>query len=304
MPHLADHTPLLGNDELECLQSYILEQRDRRRAVSSLYNGPALSHHRGHGMELHDVRPYQSGDDIRHMDWRATARSSKPTTKVFLEERQHSLFLVVDRRPTMRFGTRGEIKAATAARAASIMAFTALAARERVSGLILENTVAHYPSARTLEGVWPLIQAAAAPLHITAPMTAASAHIHFKSIYEQLFRHAERDTTVCLISDFHDVYEQHRPALSWLAERFETLALRIIDPAEITMQDTGRMRIASPITGKVVVINTDDNDIRHRYNEKMARRATELQQIFSSAGIQFTTVHNDKDIFQQLNPIS
>ena len=300
MQHLTDHAPLLGHDELERLQGYILERRDRRRAVSSLYNGPALSHHRGHGMDLHDVRPYQPGDDIRHMDWRATARSNKPTTKVFLEERQHSLLLVVDRRPTMRFGTKGELKAASAARAASIMAFTALAARERVSGLILENTMIHYPSARTLEGVLPLVQAAAAPLRISNP----APQIPFHAIYEQLFRHAERGTTVYLISDFHDVDEQHATALSWLAERFETLAIRIVDPAEISMQGAGRMRITSPISGKTVVIDTDDSDIRHRYDEKMTQRTAQLQRLFAGAGIQFITIHNNKDIFQQLNPIS
>lgn len=303
MYHPAEHTPLLADNELERLQGLILERRDRRRAASSPYSGPAISRHRGYGMELHDVRAYHPGDDIRHMDWRATARSNKPTTKVFLEERQRSLFLVVDRRAAMHFGTRGEIKAACAARVASIMAFTALAAQEHVSGLIIENTLTHYPSAHTLQGVFPLIKATAAPLkEINASSRTAATDFH--NVYEHIARHAERGTTVCIISDFHDADEEHKAALLYLAEYFETIAIRITDPAEETLQATGRMRIASPVTGRITVIDTDDVDIRHRYNKIMAQRSAGLQNLFLGAGIEYLTVYNHKDIFQQLSMLS
>jgi len=298
----ADHTPLLDHDELERLQSLILERRDRRRAVSSPYSGPAVSLHRGYGMELHDVRPYHPGDDIRHMDWRATARSNKPTTKVFLEERQRSLFVIVDRRPTMRFGTRGEIKVACAARVASIMAFTALAAQEHVSGLIIENTMTSYPSARTLAGVFPLLKAVTAPLG-NMSLSSQVTPIDLKNVYEHITRHAGRGTTVCIISDFHDVTDQHKPALLYLAGQFETIAIRIVDPAEESLQATGQMRMASPISGKTIAIDTDDAGIRQRYNEIMARRSTELRTLFTTAGIQYLAVHNHRDTFQQLSAL-
>jgi len=298
----ADHTPLLNLDELERLQGLILERRDKRRAVSSPYSGPAISHHRGYGMELHDVRPYHPGDDIRHMDWRATARSNKPTTKVFLEERQRNLSLVVDRRPSMRFGTRGEIKAACAARVASIMAFTALAAQEHVTGLIIEDVLTSYPAARTLHGVFPLIRAVAAPLK--GVNAGESAPVDFGIVYEHLARHTERGSTICIISDFHEVNERHKPALLYLADHFETIAIRIIDPAEEMLQGTGRMRFASPVSGETCVIDTDDADIRRRYNEIMARRSAELKDFFVSSGIQYVSVHNNKDVFRQLSALS
>jgi len=303
MHHLADQSPLLGHDELERLQSFILERRDRRRAVASPHGGAAISHYRGYGMELHDVRPYHPGDDIRHMDWRATARSNKPTTKVFLEERQHSLFLVVDRRPAMRFGTRGEIKAVCAARVASIMAFTALSAQEHVCGLVLDNTITNFPSARTLQGVFPLIKAIASPLK-GINQAAQSAPHDFHKVYEHIAKLAERGTTVCIISDFYDVDKQHKPALLYLADHFETIAIRIIDPAEEVMQNAGRMRMVSPTSGKIAVINTDDANIRQRYNELMARRSAELKAIFTTAGIEYLTVYNNKDAFQQLGMLS
>jgi uncharacterized protein (DUF58 family) len=299
----ADHTPLLNLDELERLQGLILERRDKRRAVSSPYSGPVVSHHRGYGMELHDVRPYHPGDDIRHMDWRATARSNKPTTKVFLEERQRNLFLVVDRRPPMRFGTRGEIKAACAARVAAIMAFTALAAQEHVTGLTIDNTMTDFSAARTLHGVFPFIRAMTAPFK-RVKIAAENTPVDAREIYEHLSRRAERGSTICIISDFHDTDAQHKPALQYLADHFETIALRIIDPAEEMLQGTGRMRVTSPVTGKTTVIDTDDADIRRRYNEIMTRHSAALKEIFIASGIQYAAIHNNKDAFQQLSLLS
>ena len=297
-----EHTPLLDHNELERLQGMILDRRDRCRTVSSPYSGPAISRHRGYGMELHDVRPYHHGDDIRHMDWRATARSHKPTTRIYLEERQHSLLLVVDRRPGMRFGTRGEIKAARAARIASIMAFTALAAQEHVAGLVIEDGLMRFAPARSLTGVFPLIRALAAPLHHTAPSPSTADEFH--QVCTHIAQHGERGTSVCLIGDFHDVDERHSPALRYLAEQFEPIAIRVVDPAERTLQATGRMRIVSPVTGRITVIDSDDAGIRQRYNDLMGQHSNKLHAIFTSAGFQYLTVDTDKDTFRQLGALS
>ncbi|MCC6303341.1 MAG: DUF58 domain-containing protein, partial [Gammaproteobacteria bacterium] len=161
----AAAAPLLDAEEFERLRQLALHYRSRSgRARQS--PGPGRHHTatRGQGIELHDVRPYQPGDDVRHMDWRATARSGRPITKVFVEEHARRLFLFVDRRPGMMFGTRRELKAATAARAAALLAFSALAEREPVAGLVFGEEIGHHAPAYSPEGVLPLLrQAAAAP---------------------------------------------------------------------------------------------------------------------------------------------
>jgi uncharacterized protein (DUF58 family) len=91
---------LISDAELERLRLITLQHRSRRYRILPVAapGGSRPSHWRGHGMELHESRPYQAGDDIRHLDWRATARSGKATTKVFVEERARNLFLLIDRR--------------------------------------------------------------------------------------------------------------------------------------------------------------------------------------------------------------
>src|SRR3990172_1873062 len=172
---MNNSAPLLSTAELERLQRQTLMHRGRRRTTAGAYAGPAPSIFRGRGMELEDVRAYQPGDDVRHMDWRATARTNRPITKVFRDERQQMIYLVIDRGPTMFFGTRGELKAASAARVAAVLAFSALAPQERVAGLISDPAGEQaFPKTRGLAGALKLLQAAAAPAPRNLARGAAS----------------------------------------------------------------------------------------------------------------------------------
>ena len=189
--------PLLSTVDLEQLQFKILERtmRSKHRVTSSVI-GQHPSIFRGHGMELEDMRAYQAGDDVRYMNWRATARSGKPIMKVFREERSQGLFLMIDRRPSMHFGTRGELKAVTAARSAAILAFSALAARDSVAGMIVESDEKFFPGARDINNVLQLLRAASAPLFNAGKYT-----VTMNTLLPQIDRAAGRGASVCLISD-------------------------------------------------------------------------------------------------------
>src|SRR3569623_3029854 len=160
-------TPLLDIAELERLQRQTLHHRRvQHRPVAGRWTGAARSLFRGRGMELDDTRAYQSGDDVRYLDWRATARSGRPMSKVFREERPRQVSLVIARSASMYFGTRVGAKAAAAARGAAILAFIALAEHDHVAGLVLDGARERaFPAARHLDGVLPLLRAAGAPMH-------------------------------------------------------------------------------------------------------------------------------------------
>ena len=292
------NTPLLTITELESLQRQTLRFHARqRRAVASRYAGPVVSLFRGRGMELEDLRAYQAGDDVRHMEWRATARSGRPITKVFREERQRLVYLVVDRGPTMGFGTRREIKAATAARVAALLAFSAVARQERVAGLVLNGDGEQdFPATRTLDGALHLLRAIIAPL-----ATTPSPRVTLPSL-ERLDRAAERGSSIYLISDFHHCDERQQPVLRHLAEHCELTAVHIVDPAEEQLSAIGRTRFRSP-DGELYVVDTDDPRLRERYAAVMAERAAALRRLMHGAGVTVVRIHTHDDVLSRLDQL-
>lgn len=289
---------LLSTTELEQLQWRILEHhRLSRHVVAAPFAGWQTSVFRGRGMELEEVRAYQPGDDVRRMDWRATARTGRPVVKVFREERNRSLFLLVDRGPAMRFGTRGELKAARAARVAAILAFSALTGHDSVAGIVVEEQERFFSQARHLEGVLPLLRAACAPLPEDSQAVAA------ETLLEQIDRAAERGSLICLVSDFAQWREEHLPLLLNLAARHDVLALRIVDPGEEELPDAGKLRIVSPATGRTCVIDTSDEQLRARYANAMADRSDALERLFKRAGIVLHRIYTHRDVLREMENI-
>lgn len=133
-----------------------------RGKVLATRSGGHLSPFRGRGMEFDEARIYQPGDDPRNMDWRVTARAGRPHVKLFREERERPLWLLVDQGPAMRFGTRVAFKSVIAAQAAALLAWAAVDRGDRVGGLIFDEQgrFEQKPAART-HGLLPLLQALA-----------------------------------------------------------------------------------------------------------------------------------------------
>jgi len=292
------YTPLLTIAELENLQRQTLRfQARQRRPVASRYAGPVISLFRGRGMELEDLRAYQAGDDVRHMEWRATARSGRPITKEFREERQRLVYIVIDRGPTMAFGTRREIKAATAARVAAVLAFSAVARQERVAGLVMNGDGEQdFPATRTLDGALHLLRAVIAPLAVTQ-----SSHFELASL-ERLDRSVERGSSIYLISDFQHFDDRQLMVLRHLSERCELTAVHIVDPAEEQLTAIGRTRFSSP-EGKLYVVDTDDPRLRERYAAMMAERTAVLQRRLLGAGVGVVRIHTYDDVASRLEQL-
>jgi uncharacterized protein (DUF58 family) len=133
-----------------------------RGKILATRSGGHLSRFRGRGMEFDESRVYQPGDDARNMDWRVTARAGTPHVKLFREERERPLWLLVDQGPSMRFGTRVAFKSVVAAQAAALLAWAAADRGDRVGGLVFDEQgrFEHRPAACT-QGLLPLLQALA-----------------------------------------------------------------------------------------------------------------------------------------------
>ncbi len=289
--------PLLSSDELCKLRNCLLSTHPSQTPGQTTLSGHHESFHRGHGMDWVDTRAYQPGDDLRHIDWRATARSGKATTKIFQEEQQYRLLLVIDRRQTMAFGTTGALKAAVAARAAAILAFSAIADDKEVWGVVVEDEISVYPAATTDETLLPLLRAIAKPLQPAIPVKQQSS-------WQQLFTAIEHlginQRATIFISDFNQLIESSQQRLKHLALQQKTTAISVRDPAEEKLKNIGKIDLICPQTGQQIKIDSSDKTLRQNYAKTMAAINSELINKFTELAIHHYMLSTTDDTFKQL----
>ena len=218
-----------------------LSPRGRAARVKTQFGGARASRFHGRGMEFSEVRAYQPGDDVRSIDWRVTARTGRPHSKLFQEERERPVWLVVDLGPSMRFGTRDAFKSVAAARVAAVLGWEAHAEGERVGGIVLApGSSVELPPARTRRHLLRF-------LDVLAAGTAAPGESLADDLESQLRWLAPRvrgGSRVVVVSDFYAYDEALDLALRVLARRAEVTLVHVFDPLECTPPPAGRYRVS------------------------------------------------------------
>lgn len=252
-----------------------LDVRRRRRALAQL-SGGQHSNFRGRGIEFEEVRGYQPGDDIRAIDWRVTARTGEAHTKLFHEERERPILLVVDQRMQMQFGSRHCFKSVLAAELAALLGWSALAASERV-GAFLMYSQRHWEmrprnSRRTVLSILSaLADTNAAPV---APTAGRELTVDGSASFADMLRSARRvarpGTSVFLISDFHGAAETRaQEELFQLARHSEITAIHCADPLERELPPAGRYAVT-------------DGNARTELDTRFAFAQTEFRNAFDT----------------------
>lgn len=277
--------PLLGVEELAGLaaQAVRLARQSAHRQVHDHHAGDWPSNWLGRGLDFEEARPYAPGDDIRDMDWRTTARLGEPFIKIYREEHQPALHVVVDRGPSMRFGTRRYLKAAQAARIAALLAFAAAERNVAVGATLWDVDDLTLPPRHGRNGILELLQAAAAPCP-PLPAEAAEA-IHESDRLQRLAAELPRGTRLLLVSDFVWVTHQHEMALAHLSERTDLLAVRISDPAERELPDVGLARFQDMGSSEIRWLDTSTSAARKIHADEFAKRRAEIDDTLSRAGV-------------------
>jgi len=293
----VDSPSLLSLAELEELRHQLLVIRDHRRRMGTTTDfGVFQSAEYGLGMEAVDTRPYQHGDDTRHIDWRASARSGKPISKVFHKDLGRKLTLVIDRRPTMFFGTRNELKAATAARTAAILAYTALIEHTHVTAIVINAEYEIFPSIRNIDQLIPLLTALSLPCAAVGNEKQAS----LIDIFEHSLLQHTGGSSLYIISDFYDLDYNQEWLWAWIGQKLEVTALYITDHAEQVLQPVGQIRVRPPANRQTYTIDTDVPDIRQRYADDARKNNDQRTQFFSTHNIKSHTLHTDDDLISKL----
>jgi len=253
---------------------------------------------RGRGMDFEEVRAYQAGDDIRRMDWRVTARSNRPHTKLFREERERPVLLCVDSGISMRFGTRVAFKSVQAIRTAALLGWATLENHDRIGCMIFGNRMPQ--ESRPAGGKRALLHA----LHmLAASSTADSAAQEDASLMQTLMRlrHlARHGCLVILISDFNGMDHDAEQQLSALARHNEVLAIRIYDPLEAELPPPNQYAVSDG--QHMHTLWTADPATRKRYHAEFTARSEYLAALCRSHGIRWLSLHtgqNPVDVLQQ-----
>ncbi|MDH5182429.1 MAG: DUF58 domain-containing protein [Gammaproteobacteria bacterium] len=265
----------------------ILTQRDSHHAQL----GDVRSPQRGSGMDFDESRPYVAGDDRRFINWRLLARTGEMYLKLFHEERRSQLFLLLDRRATMRMGSQGCLKVTQAARLATLL--SCLAKKEKMAvGAAVMNTTTHWHRPMSGEkALHRLIEDYIAP----APPLEDDADADLQQILSHLQSQLPAGSVVVLISDFQELDERHEAALWALVSKHRVIALTIHDPLERQLPKQKAMRFSSPHDGQIIELDGRDAEQAQRYQQAMQHHRNNIAQRLCSLGVEthsFSTIDN------------
>jgi uncharacterized protein (DUF58 family) len=270
--------------------------------INSLQTGAYVSRFRGRGMEFDESRPYQPGDDPRNIDWRVTARSSTAYTKLFREERERPVLIVVDLRSNMHFATQGCFKSVNAARAAALLSWAAHHRGDRLGGLIFGDTTHRELRPRlgrqaALRYVHELVNhpdwadsGAAPPVaDDEPPLTHAMSALR---------RVAHPGSLVVVVSDFIGFSRAAQSYLAGVARHNEVLAVFLSDPLERRLPPPGRYRLVSH--EEEMAIDTFAKSARTDYRHVFESRQQLLEEFCQRYSIHLMPMSTEDDPVQCL----
>ena len=247
-------------------------------------SGGHLSPYKGRGVEFDESRLYQPGDDLRTIDWRVTARTGKPHTKVFREERNRPVFVWLDLRRPMLFATRGAYKGVRAAEVAALIAWSAVANGDRLGGLVFSEAEHHElrPSLGRRAAL-RFFQKLAADSFWDSGTRAAAPEIDADRALVRLTRVARPGSLIFLLSDFRRLGADAERHLRELAGHCDLVLVHLFDPVEAELPPPGRYRVASG--GRTLAIETSNDALRRKYRERFAARVDALRSLARLPGI-------------------
>lgn len=210
-----------------------------RHAIQSLLSGRHRSKLRGRGLDFDEVRKYVAGDDIRNIDWRVTARVGSTHSKVYTEERERPVLLIVDQSSSMFFGSQVYLKSVIAAHAAALAAWRTLEVGDRVGGIVFDDLNLDYVTPkRDRRSVQRILHLVATRNQALGPLTAESETNQLLLALKRAQQLVTHDFLIVVISDFEGFGSEIMKILIQLSRHNDVIAVRVSDPVEENLPDT------------------------------------------------------------------
>ncbi len=258
-----------------------------------IFSGEYHSAFKGKGMAFSEVRDYHFGDEIRTIDWNVTARYNEPYVKVFNEERELTIMLVIDVSGSTDFGTTERTKRDLALETAAILAFSAVENNDKVGAIFISDTVEKYIAPEKGKKHTLLILRELIEFKATSKGTDVNEGLKF-------LRNTQKKRTICfVISDFTDEHN-FIDGMRLTTKRHDTIAIRLKDQAEETLPDLGFVALFNAEDDRLSWVNSSNETVRERFAAQYQEREHQLTQAFNRSGIDNVVLKTDDDIIRPL----
>ncbi len=290
--------PLSSRNTSELLKK-VRKIEIRTKALShQIFAGEYHSAFKGRGMAFSEVREYHWGDDVRSMDWNVTARLRAPYVKVFEEERELTVVLLVDVSRSGLFGTRGDTKRERIAEIAAVLSYSAILNNDKVGALFFSDHVEKFIAPQKGRSHLLHIIREMLELQPTSDGTDIAAALRF------LTNALKKKCTAFMLSDMIDVDEEGKPryedALKVAAGRHDLSIIKVHDPLERILPGMGLVHIKDSESGRVAWVNTDSRKMRARYSKWFADLSEAERVLFNKYRIDNIDIPTDADYVRAL----
>lgn len=271
-----------------------------RGLSQQMFSGEYHSAFKGRGMMFSEVREYQYGDDVRNIDWNVTARLAHPYVKVFEEEREMTVMLLVDVSGSNRFGTQGQFKEELAAEVAATLAFSAIANNDKVGVILFSDQIEKFiPPKKGRTHILRIIRELITFQPESNGTDLSLALRYFSNV-------TKRRCTAFLLSDFIGnekgvaKKESWTEALKLAAGKHDLVALRLVDREEGRMSNVGLAKFYDPESGETLWVDTGSDEVRKMVDRRFEEHGKELDQTMRRYGVDMTTLWTGEDFVKPL----
>ena len=276
--------PLTPERVLRRLEWHVIRRLEGR--LQGDYRTPL----RGHGTDFRDVREYESGDDVRHIDWNVTARMDEMFVRQYAEDRELTAWLLLDHSPSMGFGPVSRTKERVLSEVAATVAQLFVRGGNKVGALVYDNqTVRTIPPRQGRNQVLALLN------ELLRPAGGRGAVTDLRRLLDTGARMIRRRSLVVVVSDFISEPGWERSLLR-LSERHEVVALGLVDPREFELPDAGLLVVEDAETGEQLVVDSSDPEFRRRLRDAGEARETAVRDAARRAGVDLHVISTDDDL--------
>ncbi len=263
-----------------------------RGLSNQIFSGEYHSAFKGRGMAFSEVREYQFGDDIRSIDWNVTARFNHPYIKIFDEEREMTVMLLIDVSGSNEFGTRVQLKEELMTEISALIAFSAIHNNDKVGVIFFSDRIEKFiPPQKGTTHILRIIRE-------LIDFKPVSQKTNIAEALRFLTNAMKKRCTSFLLSDF--IGTDFENALKIAGRKHDLVALQIFDKMESELPDVGLAQLYSKELGKSVWVDTSNMKFRDEYRKMALNRKQNLQNIFKRCGVDYASIHTGQDYVKPL----